>query len=340
MDVRAIRRLWVRLPNWVGDVVMAMPALAALREGLPAAEIVLGGRAPLEGIVAGARVYDRFAPLSGSLADAVRRIRAGGFDAAILFPRSFRTVLEARLGHVPVRIGYRDQGRGFLLTRAVEAEREPDGRIRPVYGADAALRLVAAAGLPAPPRPIRLARTPEGEHLAEAILAPRGAPRPRPWTLFIPGAAFGSAKCWPAAHFVELGRLVLARYGGTLFVLAGPGEEETARRIAAAVGPAAEAPGAARVPLSALKSMIARADLVVTNDTGPRHIAVAFDTPGIVLAGPMDPRHADAPQGRLRVLREPVPCSPCDLPHCPIDHRCLTRITPARVIAAIASFLD
>ncbi len=118
------------------------------------------------------------------------------------------------------------------------------------------------------------------------------------------------------------------------------GKEQRATPILASEhAPPANDNVADAAPLAVLKSLIARADFAVTNDTGPRHIAAAFNVPGVVLAGPMDPRYGASGQGRLTVLREEVSCAPCNLPRCPIDHRCMTRIKPETVARAGLDFL-
>lgn len=313
---------------------MAMPLLAALRRAFPKALITLGGRPALRTIPEGSGVFDEYLPVGRDLLADARRIRKERFDAAVILPRSLRTALEARLARIPRRIGFSGHWRSSLLTQAI-----PYPWREPACNAEIFLGLAGALGIRNPDRAIRLQETPEGKAGAEALLAPGGAPLPRPLVLFVPGAAFGSAKCWPEEHFTELGRLVVTRLEGTVLVSGGPGEDARIDRIARGIGVRARAVPAEAAPLSVLKSLVARADCVVTNDTGPRQFAAAFNVPGVVLAGPMDPRYGDSRQGRLTVLREEVPCSPCNLARCPIDHRCMTRITPERVLREIEKLI-
>lgn len=319
---------------------MATPALAALRARFPAARIVLGGRRRLRDLAEGLGVSDGWIDVDGGALSVAASLRAERFDLAVALPRSFRAALEPFLAGIPARIGHRGQGRSLLLTTSFAPLRDGSGRQAPRYGGDVYLHLIESAGVPIPSRRVFLGETDAGRRGAEEILAPGGKPAARPWILLVPGAAFGSAKCWPAPHFAELGKALLSRRGGTVWLLSGPGEEEHARAIAREIGPGARAPAPSEAPLSVLASLVARADLVVTNDTGPRHVAVAFDRPGVALVGPMDPRYTESTQGRLAVLREQVPCSPCNLRRCPIDHRCMTRITPERVLAEAEKALD
>lgn len=327
-----VRRLWVRGPNWVGDMVMAMPLLAALRKGFPQARIALGTRPPLSAIPEGSGVFDDYIPVGRDLRADARRIRQGGFDAAVILPRSLRTALETRLAGIPRRIGFPGNGRAWLLTDAV-----PFPWREPACNVDVYLALAGTLGIREPDRTIRLAETPPGREGAERLLAPDGKRLPRPLFLFVPGAAFGSSKCWPERHFIALGRRLRERFGGTILVSGGPGEDAASRGIAEGIGHSARAVPAGDAPLPVLKSLVARADFVVTNDTGPRHIAAALGVPGVVLAGPMDPRYGESGQGRLVVLREEVPCGPCNLARCPVDHRCLERLSPERVLAVAAA---
>jgi heptosyltransferase-2 len=156
-----------------------------------------------------------------------------------------------------------------------------------------------------------------------------------------PGAGFGPSKLWPPEHFANACRRLHARFGLRPVLAPAPDEFGLARQIAeCARGAGAfvfrcdELPG-----LRALKALIERAALVLSNDTGPRHIAVALGKPVVVLMGPTDPRHTACNLERQRVLREEVPCSPCQKKICPIDHRCLTRLHPERVVEAAAELL-
>jgi len=170
-------------------------------------------------------------------------------------------------------------------------------------------------------------------------LARRGAPEGARLLLVTPGAAFGSSKLWPPEHFARACD-ALARSHGLLPVIApAPGEVAIAREVAARTTPPALVIAQPEATLAELKALVARASLLLTNDTGPRQIAIALGRPAVVVMGPTDPRHTAHHLERQRVLREEVACSPCHHRVCPIDHRCMTRLAPERAVAAAAELL-
>ena len=333
------RRILVRLPNWVGDVVMATPALAALRAAHPAAEIVAEGRPYLAGLVRGVPSVDAFLPeVRGTLARS-RALRARRFDLAVLLPDSMRSALAPFLARIPVRAGYaRDPLRRALLTHALPPLRSAGRRV-PISMIERYLRITRRLGCPdGDTRPAlavdAVACEAVAKRLAEAGLAPGER------TLVVtPGASFGSSKLWPPAHFAAACDEIARRYGLAVVLAPGPGEEALAQQIARTMHERALVLAEPPTSLAELVALVAGAALHLGNDTGPRHIAVALGIPTIVLIGPTDPRHTAHQLHRQRVLREPVPCSPCGLKTCPIDQRCMTRIAPERVVAAAAELL-
>ena len=154
-----------------------------------------------------------------------------------------------------------------------------------------------------------------------------------------PGASFGAAKLWPAGHFASACDGAAERYGLRAILAPGPGEEGVATGIAASMR---SGPVHLTHPVTSLPELVAlidRSRLVLSIDTGPRQIAVARRTPVIAVLGPTDPGHTAHHLERQRVLREPVSCSPCHLKTCPIDHRCMTRLEPDRVVTAMGELL-
>ena len=149
-----------------------------------------------------------------------------------------------------------------------------------------------------------------------------------------PGASFGESKLWPPAYFAEASDRLGHERGFRVVLAPGPGEEPIADEIAARMGLPAVNLSDPPTTLMELAALVDRAELVLTNDTGPRHIAVALGRPVVSMLGPTDPRHTEHLLDRQRVLREPVECSPCNLKVCPIDHRCMTRLRPERVVGA------
>ncbi len=304
----------MRLPNWVGDVVMATPALRALRRAHPGARIAVEGRPLLEGLLRGLP-YD-FLPLEPRTRARARRLRAERFDLALLLPDSVRAALGPFLARIPRRVGYaRDGLRRLLLTEALSRSKTPLSMI------ERYLRLTRQLGCP--------------DAGTELELGVERKP-PEPLLVVTPGASFGSSKLWPPEHFARACDAIAGRRGLRVVLAPAPSELPIARDVVARMKEKAEV---VDVPLAGLVELIARATLVLTNDTGPRHVAVALGVPAVVLMGPTDPRHTAHHLERQRVLREEVPCAPCHLETCPIDHRCMTRLAPERAVVAAEELL-
>lgn len=339
----APRRILVRAPTWIGDAVMATPALRALRAAHPAAEIALEGRPVLASLLAGLPSYDRFLPDRGrSSAALLRRARElgrGGFDWAVLLPDSHRAALGAWLAGIPVRAGYaRDPLRRALLTDAVPLPRRHGQRL-PIPMTERYLRITRQLLCPDRGDALELCVDPEAAARVDERLRRDGVPSEAGLLLVTPGASFGASKLWPAAHFAAACDGIVRRLSLLPVLAPGPGELAIARRIAGAMRERCLALVDPPPDLAELKALVERSALVLSNDTGPRHIAVALGRPVVVLMGPNDPRHTAQHLERQRVLRHEVVCSPCHLKTCPIDQRCLTRLAPERAIAAAEELL-
>ena len=338
------RSILVRCPNWVGDLVMAGPALRALRATFPEAEIALLLKPSLTGIVSGAPWHDRVVALhtygrergprgTWRAAAALRRER---FDLGVLLPSSFSSAWLLRLGGVGRILGYARNARSLLLTDRVPPPRER-GRIVPVPMTRYYLDLVAGLGCAVDRTDLELFVTPEESSEVDALFRRLELSTARPLVAITPGASFGASKMWPPDRFAQAADTLLARHGGAACLFPGPGEEETAERVAKAIrGPVRIAPV---VGLGVLKAAIARCDLLVTNDSGARHLAVAFGVPHVVVMGPTDPRYTSMNLDHAVIVRREVPCGPCHLKVCPIDHRCMTQITSGDVVAAAEAAL-
>jgi heptosyltransferase-2 len=324
----------VRLPNWLGDTVMAVPALAAVRAAWPEARVLAAG--PWAGLLAGQGLVDVLVDYprrwSGRLraADTVARFRP---DLAILLPSSLESALAAWYWGARRRVGFARGGRSELLTEAVA---QPQPRAHQV---DEYLTLVERCGAPAGARAPALAPlAPDAVERAEArgLFEEAGVPA-RAASLRIGvhlGAAHGPAKLWPLEQVVQFCRL-LAEQRAAAVLLGAPGDVGSAAAITA-VTPAASLVGRDRATL--LPALLTEIDALVSGDTGVAHLAAALGTPVITLFGPTDPR-LSAPRGPGVVVRHEVPCAPCFYRACPIDHPCLRDIAPAQVWAATAALL-
>jgi heptosyltransferase-2 len=265
----------------------------------------------------------------------------------VLLTNSWRSALDAFCARIPLRAGWSRGGRGALLTFAVAPPREvgrtPLGLGRPgrfprnlprPFGA-AAAELAAWLGAPVRSARPRLVLPDEVRERGLAARRARGVPIQR-YALLHAGARPGSAKGYPAESWAEVGRR-LAAAELDLVVSAGPGEEGVFEALRA-LGPRVRCLAAPPADLSELAAWIDGAEVVLTADAGPRHLAVALDRPLVVVAGPTDPRHTADHLERTRLLRATVPCGPCHREHCPIvgsaHHACMTRVTPEAIARA------
>jgi heptosyltransferase II len=325
--VGGVERLLVRAPNWLGDVVLSLPAVRDLRRAFPQARLEVLARASVAGLYGAVGEVDAVRTSGGWRAD-VRSLR-GAFDAAVLLPNSFGSALSPRLAGVPERWGYATDGRGLLLTRRVRVPRHVRGRSQVYYYR----AMLAGLGLDvsAPPD-AALACPPAWSEPAAALLGPGE------WIGLAPGAAFGSAKRWPAPRFAAAADRVARRLGAGVAVLGTAAERPLGEKIAAVLGaPARVLCGQTTLP--ELVGLLSRLRLLVTNDSGPMHVAAALGVPVVAVFGPTDWRETSPVGEAHRLVRQEVYCSPCGLRECPVDHRCMKRVTVDQVAEAAADLL-
>ena len=312
-------KIAVRLPNWLGDTVMAVPALRAIRAAFPEAQILLAG--PWVELLAGQGLGDVLVgyPRSWSgrlrLADTVRGF-AG--DTIVLFPNSFEAAAAAVYWRGRRRVGFAQDGRGWLLTDALPL---PVPRLHQV---DEYLQLATHLGAPATAREPRLtAPEPRAEprRRVRELLRESGAPEGNPRVGVHLGAAYGPAKVWAHERIVEFCRDAPER-GVTPVLLGAPSDADAAADVQREVR-AASLVG--RDGPDLLSAVLAEIEVLVAGDTGVAHLAAALGTPVVVLFGPTDP-DLSAPRGGVTVMRHPVPCAPCFYRACPIDHPCMRGI--------------
>ncbi len=340
-------KILLRATNWVGDAVMSLPAIRALRRASPSSEIVVVARPWVADLYRGESAISRVLAYEArqGLRDwpAKRRfaqvLRAERFDCAILFQNAFEAALLARLAGIPDRIGYDRDGRGWLLTNAVPVPRR--GEI-PRHERFYYLELLRRAGwtISGEPEdaPIHLEGTVAARMRGERAFTRLGISLP---VIGIsPGAAYGGAKRWIPERFAVAAAQV-ARAESASVVLFGSGSEAAlcttvAAGIQALGCPVHDLAGA--TTLGEFIDMAASCRAFLTNDSGAMHIASALGVPTVAIFGATD-HQATGPTGALaRVVRQSVECSPCLLRECPIDHRCMTGITAAQV-AEVASEL-
>ena len=342
----ATARLLIVLPSWVGDVVMATPTLRALRSHLADAQITFVGRPLAAELLAGTGWADEFVawePKSRrdrryALGKVAAQLYRSPIDRAILLTNSFRSALLAVMAGAKRRIGYDRDARGLLLTDRLPVPTENGVRV-PVRMVDYYGRLAEHAGCPPPGDRLELANDPADEAAIEQRLATLGLGDRRPLVVIAPGASYGSSKLWPIERFAALADRLIETDQAAVVISCGPGEEPLAEKIAASM---AQPPTLLIDPVTTLgqfKALIRRCDLLINNDTGPRHIAKAFGRPVVTIFGPTHQGWTDTDYPQERKVAVPVDCGPCQKKICPLDHRCMTGVTVEMVHAAAAELL-
>ena len=363
------RRILVRGTNWLGDAVMTTPALMRLREKYPDAHIALLAPEKLADLWANHPAVNETIPFApgDSVFSVGKTLRAGNYDLALVFPNSPRSALEVWLAGIPQRIGHARPWRNFFLTHAVPARAETvkmqkrsAGEIRQLVAADVSrrtgrndraftsaatahqmheyLHLVAVLGANPEPLTPQLFVTP-GEIEAANKKFDLSKIK-RPLLGLNPGAEYGPAKRWPLEKFIAAASEIQKRTNCTWLVFGGQADVEIANRIESAMAspPSAIWNLAGKTSLRELMTLLKICRVLLTNDSGPMHVAAALGPPVVVPFGstspeltgpglPGDPRH--------RLLKSDAPCSPCFLRECPIDFRCLNGISAERVVEAV-----
>lgn len=327
-----VRRLVIRAPNWIGDVVLSLPAVRDLRRrNFPDARIEVLARPSVAPLYAAVAEIDAVRESAGTAADA--RALRGAFDAAVLLPNSIGSALAPWWAGIPERWGYATDGRGPLLTRAPRVPAGVRGWSEVYYYR----AMLAGVGLEVSASPDASLRCPpEWSAQGAALLGSTG---PGNWIGLNPGAAFGTAKRWIPERYAGAADVLARRTGARVALVGGPADRALADRIAGGMKtPPRVLCGETSLP--DLLGVLSHLRLLITNDSGPMHLAAALGTPVVAVFGPTDWRET-APRGSgHRVVREAVECAPCKLRDCPIDHRCMRRVTLDRVVAEAEAVLS
>jgi heptosyltransferase-2 len=335
VDVTGVARLIVRAPNWLGDAVMALPAMDAVRRAYPDRALIVAARASV------APIFEEETPAAPDeilVVDPSRetaQLRDVKADAILLLPNSFESAWRASRAGIEQRWGYRAGGRGWLLTRGVARAR---GRVHQIEYYRA---LVRGLGLEAPEDVPRIGPRPGTRASADALLAQYGVRPGDRLVGFAPGAAYGHAKQWPPGRVAQ----VIAALSGravTAVLVGAAADRGTARAIESSLPAGTRAVDlVGRTSLRQLVGVIARCAAFASNDSGAMHVAAALGVPLTAIFGPTDER-VTAPRGRagaIDVIARDVFCRPCLLRECPIDHRCMKRIDADTVLRSLLGHL-
>lgn len=338
-------RVALFLPNWIGDAVMATPAIRAIHSRFGRDAELIGVMQPtVAKVLAGLDWFDETILFQPRSSDRTRRmpaviaqLRANPCDWHVLFPNSLRAGLMSWAGRGVRRVGFAGSGRRWLLTHAIDPP--PDQRDRSAL--DVYLDLAATTGADVSDRRMQLAVREEDHREVDELWGRLGLRADERVVVLNNGGAFGPSKLWPADYVAKLGRM-LANEGRQVVIVCGPDEAEIAEETAAA----ADSPGvhvASRPVLSlgGLKAIFGRASAVVTTDTGPRHIATARGAAAVVLFGPLPASISENHAATERRLQLDLECAPCRSKVCPLGHhQCMRDLTPERVLREVHALLE
>ena len=347
MEGREIGKILVHCPNWVGDLVMATPSLRTIRENNPEAHIAVMVRPQIRQVIDGLPYWDEVIEYDSKLLhrglkgkiQIIKKLKASKFALSIILPNSFSSAAISYLAAIPNRIGYSTNWRGFMLTHAIPPPRK-NGKQIPIPMVDRYLNICEHLNYTISSKKTTLCFSNGTRKQVNKLYQEWGIDLKKPLVSIFPGASFGSSKCWPPENFARVGDALIEKYGVQIVIIPGPGEEEIALCIESYMHHRPVNFVKEIISLEFLKAIISDSALVITNDTGPRHFAVAFDRPVVVIMGPTDPRYTDYNLNKTKILREDVQCSPCHLKVCPTDHRCMRNISPDRVIEACKEVLE
>ena len=340
-------KILIRATNWVGDAIMALPALRAVRKRFPDAEITIVARPYIADIYRDQETCDQLIPydpkgLHAGFSGRERlaaELRAQKFDVALLLQNAFDAAWLAWRARIPERIGYARHARSFLLTQSVPLPRQ--GEI-PAHEKYYYLELLRRAGWGHSAKDetfIGLRVPEEKRRSADEFLSKSGVRQGAVRIAVAAGASYGSAKCWPPLRFAEVANRLQSETEAEIILFGTAAEASVSTAISAEMPrPPIDLTG--KTAIADLPALLSQCQLFIGNDSGAMHIAAAVGLPIVAVFGPTDP-HGTAPvTPRCSIVQQKPYCSPCFLRRCPTDHRCMTAITADMVQAAAKPWLS
>jgi len=337
-----IERLLIRGTNWIGDAVMTMPAIAAVRKSFPRARISILVKPWVAELfyinpdVDEVVIFEDPGRHSGPAGKfrLSMELRERRFDAAILLQNAIEAAIIAGLAGIPIRAGYNSDVRGMLLTHSVR--RTP--AIFTVHQVDYYLEMVKALGCQSAGRTLDLRPSEEYRKLADAVLAPFGFDKKRFLVGLAPGATYGPAKKWFPERFAAVADHVMDHYPAQVVLFGSAADRDSLGAVAAnAHHPLLDLAG--KTSLKEAIGLISRCRLFVSNDSGLMHIAGALDIPTLAIFGSTNPVTTSPVGSRSVVIRKDVSCSPCLKVSCPTDFRCMGLIKTDEICRAADDML-
>ncbi|MFC2169355.1 lipopolysaccharide heptosyltransferase II [Acidobacteriota bacterium] len=332
-------KIVIRAPNWIGDSILALPAMYSLSKNYPEAQIWIAARSWVKNI------FNWFDFIEGTIAlpdqmhlknlrKSAQDLKQFNFDTGVLFTNSFSSSLLFYMAKIPQRWGYATDSRRLLLTKGITVKKNRPASHQVHYY----LSLLSSLGLKTYPPELSLPLNQEEKRNTKNLLKTLNVNLKNRLVLINPGAFYGSAKRWPATHYAMLANFLQERKKANILLIGSKDERMLAESIAANMK---EKPiiMTGKTSLTQLIGLIHYADLLITNDSGPMHIANALRIPVIALFGPTDPVLTGPFQEPFIVIKKESSCWPCPYRECPLDHRCMKNITPEEVYRASQKYL-
>jgi heptosyltransferase-2 len=340
-------KILIRATNWVGDAIMALPALRAVRRRFPEAEIAIVARPYVADIYRDQQICDRLIPYDprGSHAGFFGRerlaaeLRAMRFDVALLLQNAFDAAWLAWRARIPERIGYARDGRSFLLTKPLPL---PERGEIPAHEKFYYLELLHRAGWVDSVQDesfIGLAVPEEKRRSAEEFLSKSGVRRGVLRIAIGAGASYGSAKCWPPARFAELTNRLQSQTDADVLLFGTAAEADVSNAISAEMR-RSPLDLTGKTAIADLPALLSQCHLFIGNDSGAMHVAAAVGLPVVAVFGPTDPDGTAPVTPRCSIVQQKPYCSPCFLRRCPTDHRCMKEVTAEMMETAAKSWLS
>ena len=336
-------KILVWLPSPLGDAILCTPALKSIRQHFKSGEIYFFGRGVVREVLSPSSFSDHWLGIESdnplSIAAELKRHK---FTHAIVFKNSFASGLAVFLARIPIRVGYSREWRGVFLTDRLHASKLSSSKFKPMSMVDYYLAVASWLGADTSERNLELLIDLEEEKGLRDVL-PEISESRGPIVIIVPGGAFGPSKCWPSGRYGQVADWLIDNYNATVVVSVAPVEAE--KKIASEIVSNSRNKvinlGEKPISLGKLKALFSMADLVISNDTGPRHIAIALRRKIVTLFGPNNPEWTEMDYENEIIIAGNAPCVPCDKPICDKpEHLCMESITVETVCRTAKKLLD
>ncbi|OGW05814.1 MAG: lipopolysaccharide heptosyltransferase II [Nitrospinae bacterium RIFCSPLOWO2_02_FULL_39_110] len=345
--IKKIKKILIRCPNWIGDVMLSLPAISVVREVFPSINISALIKSSLSPLIEGNPDINEiisFSPETMSVYERLkfyRGLKDKNFDSAILLTNSFESALSVYLGGIKNRIGYNSDMRRIFLTESIPV---PSRKYPRVHQADFYLTLIKAISEARSQKPEARSKNvsfyiPEDiQNSIDKFWEEKGLSIKSPVIGMNIGAFYGSAKRWLPERFAEVGDTIYEKLRGEVIIFGSQEEKAVENEIRGKMryNPISMV---GKTTMKSLAAMIKRCHLFITNDSGPMHIAAAVGTPIVAIFGSTDPSETSPLCSNYKIVRKPVDCSPCWKRECPTDHKCMKLIEVSDVMDAVKAML-